>query len=141
MRRAGVVGIACALVTQSVPAGLMLLLPHQIAGLYTTDPALIGGAATLLMLAALFQISDGVQVASMGALRGLKDTRVPMFIAAFSYWGVGMPVGWLLSFQGGMGVSGMWVGLIAGLSCAALLLTSRFHLRSRPVPGVVAATA
>ena len=141
MRRAGVVGIACALVTQSVPAGLMLLLPHQIAGLYTTDPALIGGAATLLMLAALFQISDGVQVASMGALRGLKDTRVPMFIAAFSYWGVGMPVGWLLSFQGGMGVSGMWVGLIAGLSCAALLLTSRFHLRSRPGPGVVPATA
>lgn len=141
MRRAGVVGIACALVTQCVPAGLMLLLPHQIAGLYTSDPALVGGAATLLTLAALFQLSDGVQVASMGALRGLKDTRMPMFIAAFSYWGVGMPVGWLLAFHGGLGVSGMWVGLIAGLSCAALLLTGRFHLRSRPEPGVVPATA
>lgn len=131
MRRAGLVGVATALVTQSVPAALMLLLPAQIAGLYTTDPALIAGATTLLMIAALFQLSDGVQVASMGALRGLKDTRVPMLIAAVSYWGVGMPTGWLLSFQAGLGVPGMWFGLIAGLTCAALLLTLRFHLRSR----------
>ena len=131
MRRAGLVGVATALVTQSVPAALMLLAPAAIASLYTNDPALIAGATGLLMLAALFQLSDGVQVASMGALRGLKDTRMPMFIAAFSYWGVGMPTGWVLSFQGGFGMSGMWIGLIAGLSCAAVLLTLRFHLRSR----------
>ncbi len=131
MRRAGMVGICTALVTQSVPAGLMLVAPAAIAGLYTTDPALIGGAASLLVLAALFQLSDGVQVAAMGALRGLKDTRVPMYVAAFSYWGVGMPAGWLLAFPGGMGVAGMWYGLIAGLTTAALLLFGRFHLRSR----------
>jgi len=134
MRRAGMVGVGTALITQSVPAALMLLFPMTIAGFYTSDPALIAGAASLLVLAALFQISDGVQVASMGALRGLKDTRVPMFIAAFSYWGVGMPTGWWLAFPGGMAVPGMWFGLIAGLSVAALLLTWRFHLLSRHVP-------
>jgi len=131
MRRAGLVGVSTALVTQSVPAVLMLLVPVQIASLYSSDPALIGGAAALLTLAALFQLSDGVQVAAMGALRGLKDTRVPMFIAAFSYWGVGMSSGWLLAFHFGFGVSGMWIGLIVGLTCAAVLLTTRFHLRSR----------
>ena len=139
MRRAGLVGVATALVTQSVPAALMLLAPGQIAALYTTDPALIAGAAALLTVAALFQLSDGVQVASMGALRGLKDTRIPMFIAAFSYWGIGMPAGWLLTFPGGLGISGMWFGLIAGLSCAALLLTLRFHLRSRRPLAMLAA--
>ena len=131
MRRAGLVGVATALITQSVPAALMLLVPAQIAALYTNDPALIAGATGLLTVAALFQLSDGVQVASMGALRGLKDTRIPMFIAAFSYWGVGMPAGWLLTFSAGLGIAGMWFGLIAGLSCAAILLTLRFHLRSR----------
>ncbi|MCC6719235.1 MAG: MATE family efflux transporter [Acetobacteraceae bacterium] len=131
MRRAGMVGIAAALVTQSVPAGLMLLVPVQIVALYTGDPALVAGAAGLLTLAALFQLSDGVQVAAMGALRGLKDTRVPMLIAAFSYWGIGMPTGWLLTFAGGMGIGGMWMGLIAGLSTAAVLLALRFHLRTR----------
>lgn len=133
VRRAGLVGICTALATQSVPAVLMWLLPLQIAALYTSDPALIAGAGTLLVLAALFQLSDGVQVAAMGALRGLKDARVPMFIAAFSYWGVGMPVGWLLCFHGGLEIRGMWVGLILGLTVAAVLLTARFHLRTRRV--------
>ncbi len=131
VRRAGMVGIFAALGTQSVPAALMWLLPVPIAALYTSDPALIAGAGALLSLAALFQLSDGVQVAAMGALRGLKDTRVPMFIAAFSYWGVGMPAGWLLCFHGGMGIGGMWVGLIAGLTCAAVMLSARFHLHTR----------
>jgi len=131
VRRAGLVGIFAALGTQSVPAALMWLLPVPIAALYTSDPALIAGAGALLSLAALFQLSDGVQVAAMGALRGLKDTRVPMFIAAFSYWGVGMPAGWLLCFHGGMGIGGMWVGLIAGLTCAAVMLSARFHLHTR----------
>jgi len=54
-----------------------------------------------------------------------------MFIAAFSYWGVGMPAGWLLCFHGGMGIGGMWVGLIAGLTCAAVMLSARFHLHTR----------
>jgi MATE family multidrug resistance protein len=65
-------------------------------------------------------------VAANGALRGLKDTRVPMAITLFAYWMVGMPVGWWLAFHHGMGARGMWVGLIAGLSAAAVMLFTRF---------------
>ncbi|MDR2012677.1 MAG: MATE family efflux transporter, partial [Rhodanobacter sp.] len=111
---------------QSVSATLMLWIPARIAALYTTDVAVIAIAAQLLVLAGLFQFSDGLQVAANGALRGLKDTRIPMVITAFAYWGVGMPAGWWLAFPCGLGARGMWIGLIAGLSMAALLLSHRF---------------
>ncbi len=126
VRDAGLIGISLTLLTQSVSAGLMLLLPHRIATLYTDDAAVIALAAQLLVLAGLFQFSDGIQVAANGALRGLKDTRLPMFITMFAYWGVGMPVGWWLAFPHGLGARGMWMGLIAGLSMAAVLLSRRF---------------
>jgi MATE family multidrug resistance protein len=126
VRYAGFCGIGLALVTQLVSATLMLGLPHAIAGLYTGNPRVIALAAQLLVLAGLFQFSDGIQVASNGALRGLKDTRVPMAITLFAYWGVGMPVGWWLAFPHGLGARGMWMGLIAGLSVAAVLLFTRF---------------
>jgi MATE family multidrug resistance protein len=126
VRYAGFCGIGLTLVTQMVSAGLMLSLPHFIAALYTRDPAVITLAAQLIMLAGLFQFSDGIQVASNGALRGLKDTRVPMAITLFAYWIVGMPVGWWLAFHHGMGARGMWMGLIAGLSVAAVMLFTRF---------------
>ncbi|NCT66973.1 MAG: MATE family efflux transporter [Rhodanobacteraceae bacterium] len=134
VRDAGWVGIALTLATQCVSAGAMLLLPQRIAALYTTDAAVIALAAQLLVLAGLFQFSDGIQVAANGALRGLKDTRLPMVITMFAYWGVGMPVGALLAFPQGLGARGMWIGLIAGLSVAALLLPWRFWKLSRRVP-------
>ena len=81
----------------------MLGLPHYIAALYTHDPKVIGLAAQLILLAGLFQFSDGIQVAANGALRGLKDTRVPMAITLFAYWLVGMPVGWWLAFRHRLG--------------------------------------
>lgn len=126
VRYAGFCGIGLTLVTQAVSAGLMLDFPHVIASLYTHDKTVIALAAQLLLLAGLFQFSDGIQVASNGALRGLKDTRVPMAITLFAYWGVGMPVGWWLAFHVGLGARGIWMGLIAGLSVAALLLFVRF---------------
>ncbi len=126
MRRAGLVGIAIPLVTQSLSCAVMLGLPGPITRLYTDDPQVIAGAASLLALAALFQLSDGIQVASAGALRGLKDTRVPMLVTAFAYWVAGMPVGWFLAFPQGLGPRGMWMGLIAGLTAAAVLLSARF---------------
>jgi MATE family multidrug resistance protein len=129
VRYAGMSGIALVLVTQFVSSGTMLLLPGPIASLYTNDPAVIAMASQLLILAGFFQFSDGIQVASNGALRGLKDTRVPMGITMFAYWGVGVPVGWWLAFPRDMGARGMWMGLIAGLSMAAILLFLRF-LRS-----------
>jgi MATE family multidrug resistance protein len=131
VRGAGLAGLALTLVTQGVSAILMLTVPRQIAALYTADAAVIGLAAQLLVLAGLFQFSDGLQVSASGALRGLKDTRVPMLITTFAYWGVGMTVGWWLAFRAGLGARGMWMGLIAGLSMAAVLLTTRFWRLAR----------
>lgn len=126
VRYAGFCGIALTLVTQLVSASLMLTLPYFIARVYTHDPKVIALAAQLIMLAGLFQFSDGIQVAANGALRGLKDTRVPMAITLFAYWVIGMPVGWWLTFHQRMGARGMWIGLIAGLSVAAVMLFVRF---------------
>ena len=83
------------------------------------------------MFAAIFQFSDGIQVTANGALRGLKDTTLPMLITALAYWGVGMPLGWWLGFCAGMGAPGMWIGLIAGLTTAAALLLARFMRLAR----------
>ena len=131
VRLAGHAGIALTLGTQAISATLMLALPVTIASLYSSDAAVIALAAELLVLAALFQFPDGIQAVANGALRGLKDTRVPMVITTFAYWGVGMPVGWWLAFPRGMGAQGMWVGLIAGLGVAAVLLSLRFRRLSR----------
>ena len=126
VRYAGLSGISLVLVTQFLSSGGMLLFATAIASLYTNDPAVIAMASQLLILAGFFQFSDGIQVASNGALRGLKDTRVPMGITLFAYWFVGMPVGWYLAFPRELGARGMWMGLIAGLSVAAILLFARF---------------
>ncbi|SFR92411.1 multidrug resistance protein, MATE family [Dyella sp. OK004] len=126
VRYAGFCGIGLTLVTQLVSAGLMLSLPHVIASLYTRDATVIALATQLIVLAGIFQFSDGIQVASNGALRGLKDTRAPMAMTLFAYWVIGMPVGWWLAFRHGLGARGMWMGLVAGLSVAAVLLFTRF---------------
>jgi len=130
VRYAGFCGIGLALLTQVVSASLMLGLPHLIASLYTRDAAVIALATQLIVLAGVFQFSDGIQVASNGALRGLKDTRVPMAMTLFAYWMIGMPFGWWLAFRQGLGARGMWMGLVAGLSVAALLLFTRFWRNS-----------
>jgi MATE family multidrug resistance protein len=109
----------------------MFTIPHAIAHVYSGDPRVIALAAQLLILAGIFQFSDGVQVVSNGALRGLKDTRMPMLITAFAYWGVGMPIGAWLAFGAGHGVRGMWMGLIAGLTAAAVLLLARWIAQTR----------
>jgi multidrug resistance protein, MATE family len=135
IRYAGFCGIGLTLITQTVSAALMLGFPQLIASLYTHDKTVIALAAQLLLLAGLFQFSDGIQVASNGALRGLKDTRVPMAITLFAYWMVGMPIGWWLAFHMGLGARGIWMGLIAGLSMAALLLFVRFWRSSHRYQG------
>ena len=139
VRYAGAVGMLLTLGVQVVSATLMFTLPLFIASLYTGDRSVVALAAQLIVLAAIFQLSDGIQVAGNGALRGLKDTRVPMLITSFAYWGIGMPVGWWLAFEAGYGARGMWFGLIAGLGVAAILLPLRFwHLAfRRRLPPVV----
>lgn len=131
LHRAAKAGFFLVLGAQLISATLMVSIPRWIAGIYTRDPAVIGIAAELLLLAALFQLSDGVQVSVAGALRGLKDTRAVMIITVIAYWIVGLPVGWYLGFPADFGAHGMWVGLIAGLTAAAVLLSVRLRRRLR----------
>jgi MATE family multidrug resistance protein len=139
LRRAAFAGYALLLLTQTVSAAVMVGGNHAIVGLYTRDAAAAALASSLLLYAAAFQFPDGVQVVSAGSLRGLKDTRVPMLLAALAYWGIGMPVGATLGFGLGgftpaLGPRGMWTGLIAGLAVAAVLLCARFLRSSRRIP-------
>jgi MATE family multidrug resistance protein len=94
----------------------------------STEIVAIG--AMLLAFGAMFQMTDAMQVIALGLLRGIKDTRVPMWLAAFSYWVVGIPAGYLLAFRAGYGAAGIWLGLVIGLTVAATLLMARFWRRA-----------
>jgi len=83
-------------------------------------------AVGLLFFAAIFQFADGIQAAAAGALRGLKDTRVPMIYSIIAYWLIGISLGYALTFRMDYGIDGMWFGIISGLCVAAVLLGSRF---------------
>jgi MATE family multidrug resistance protein len=138
MRRAGLAGFAIVLATQLVSSCVMIAVPGSIAALYTSDGGVIAGATTLLMLAGVFQFSDGIQIAAAGALRGMKDARAPMIISLVAYWCVGIPLGLALAFGAGWRAPGMWVGLIAGLTAAAGLLFHRFLRLTRTYRRVTA---
>ncbi|WP_340648174.1 MATE family efflux transporter [Pseudoxanthomonas winnipegensis] len=127
VRRAVRAGYAIVLGTQTCSALVLALFHNQIVGIYTDDLAVAALAGSLLVLAAIFQFPDGIQVMSAGALRGLKDTRVPMLLAALAYWGVGMPAGATLGLGLGYGPRGMWVGLTIGLTAAAVMMALRLR--------------
>jgi MATE family multidrug resistance protein len=130
-RRAGFVGGAMALAFMSLAALTLATVPELIAAIYTNDREVRSIAVSLLTMAALFQIFDGLQVAGAGALRGLKDTAVPMGITCVSYWVVGFTVGYTLGIVQGRGAQAMWLGLTLGLVVAAVLLNTRFYLLMR----------
>lgn len=114
-----------------VSGSFTLIGAASIAALYSPDGAVREVATTLLVFAALFQVSDGTQLAAAGALRGYKDTRVPMLITVLAYWVIGLPLGVLLGLTSWwsepLGAPGLWIGLTAGLSCAAVLLSGRLY--------------
>ncbi|WP_276495787.1 MATE family efflux transporter [Pontibacter litorisediminis] len=127
MRMAGYSNLVMGVVFMIGSGLLMVLLNELIPMLYIDDVEVIQLASGLLIIAALFQISDGVQVVGLGALRGLEDVRIPSLISLLAYWVIGLPIGYLLCFKAGFGVNGVWMGLLAGLSVAAVLLTLRFR--------------
>lgn len=131
VRRAVLAGYTIVILCQCVTATGIALGNELIASIYTLDTGVLALAATLLLYTAAFQISDGIQVVSGAALRGLKDTRIPMLLAAFSYWVVGMSLGAGLAFGLGWGAQGIWTGLVAGLSVAAVLLGLRLRRQLR----------
>ncbi len=129
---AGKIAFACGVGFMAVMAFILLVAPGSIVALYLdrADPAnaeSVAIALRLLFIAALFQVFDGAQVIAGGALRGLKDTRVPLLVGAIGYWAIGFPAGWLLAFPLGLGAAGLWWGLALGLATVAIPLALRFH--------------
>jgi len=130
-QRAGLLGIALGVLFMAAAACVLLSAPEALTALFLDlgDPAnqpVVALTAGLFVIAALFQISDGVQAIASRALRGLKDTFVPMWIAGLGYWGLGIPCGYLLAFVAGYGATGLWSGLALGLTATAAMLTWRF---------------
>ena len=101
--------------------------------LYINDKDVISIASSLLIIAAIFQLSDGFQAVGIGILRGLTDVKIPTAITFIAYWIVGLPVGYLLGFTFNLGVQGVWIGLLSGLTTSAILLTLRFNSRSKHI--------
>jgi len=127
----GFMGTAVCTGVTTITAILLFSFPETIVSIYTQDLEVSNLAVSLVFFAAVFQLSDGLQVGAFGALRGLKDTRMPMVFNLISYWFIGFSVGYYLSFIGGYGPEGLWMGLIAGLTTAAMLHNTRFHLLTR----------
>lgn len=134
--RAGWLGIGLGAACMSVAAVVFLALPAQIMRIYTTRPAVIATGATLLVVAAFFQLFDGIQTVTTGALRGMSDTANAMTLNFLCYWLFGLPLGWYFCFHLQMGARGVWVGLCLALVvlAGALLLVWRrksLHMQSQ----------
>jgi len=130
-RLRGYIGIFLATLFMSTTAIIMYSFPDLITSMYTQDPGVQEVAISLIYMAAIFQISDGLQVSGYGALRGLKDTTVPMIVNFIAYWVVGLPLGYYLGIVQDIGPQGLWMGLIAGLTIAAILHNTRFYLLTK----------
>ncbi|WP_038289654.1 MATE family efflux transporter [Zooshikella ganghwensis] len=128
-KKAGQLGIMLALGYAVFSASCMLAFPHFLAEVYTSDSTVIELTVGLLWYAAVFQFSDGLQVAANGILRGYKDTKIPMMVVIIAYWGIGLPIGYLFGLTDfitpAMGPAGFWIGLVSGLTAAAILLLAR----------------
>jgi MATE family multidrug resistance protein len=130
-RFSGAFGILICGVFMSISAAGMLLFRDAVVGLYTNDPSVTSIAISLLLAAAIFQIADGVQIGSAGALRGYKDTRLPMVINIFSYWVLAFPLAYLAAVTYKLEPVYTWSAFIVGLSAAALLLAWRYMRLSK----------
>jgi MATE family multidrug resistance protein len=119
------------LVVMAVFTVILIVAGPAIARAFVSDPPVIAIAAQLLVIAAIFQLVDGVQVVGSGLLRGLHDTKVPMWINLVAYWVIALPLGSWFAFGRGEGAVGMWVGLAWGLLFAAVLLVLRFVRKTR----------
>jgi MATE family multidrug resistance protein len=113
--------------------GLLLIFTrHLVPYIYINDAQVVAQASTLLLIAALFQVSDGLQVVGLGALRGLEDVKVPSVVALLAYWAVALPLGYALGFGLHLGAPGVWTGLLLGLTIVAGVLLLRFRRETEP---------
>jgi MATE family multidrug resistance protein len=140
-RFTGATGIWMCALFMAFSAICLLVFRDGVVRLYTDDPAVQAIAIDLLLMAAVFQVADGVQVGAAGTLRGYKDTRVPMVVTTVSYWVLAFPLAWLAAITYEASPEYIWGGFVLGLSVAAILLTIRFRKISMPAmdPAVGAA--
>ncbi|MCA1675143.1 MAG: MATE family efflux transporter, partial [Actinobacteria bacterium] len=131
--RSGWMALLLGLSFMSLAALAFVLVPRSLLQLFTLDGAVITTGVSLLFVAALFQMFDGVQGVATGALRGLGDTRTPMITNLVAHWAIGLPLGYALCFWGGQGVVGLWAGLSAGLVIVAIVLVLVWALRVRQI--------
>jgi MATE family multidrug resistance protein len=146
VKRAGWTAIVVGTGFMALTALAMVIIPKPLIAIYVDpwDPknaVLVGFALQYIVIAAAFQLVDGMQAVAAGALRGLQDTRIPMWIAAFAYWVPGIGTSLVLGFLTPLEGVGVWIGLATGLTVAAMLLGWRWHRRERlgltrrPLPG------
>lgn len=128
-RRAAGAGLLVGAGFMSVTAALFLLFPEPLAAIFSVDRPVIATAATLLPIAGVFQIFDGLQVVAAGALRGVADTRVPMILNFVGFWLVGLPICVVLGLWLDWGPAGVWWGLAIGIGIVAILLLHRIRIR------------
>jgi len=119
------------LVIQAVFAIMFILTKGLLPTFYIDNAEVISIASSLLIVAAIFQLSDGLQVVFLGALRGLQDVKIPSWICFVAYWLVGFPVCWFLGKEDALGAMGIWLGLFAGLTASALMLYWRFDFLTK----------
>jgi MATE family multidrug resistance protein len=126
MRQAGLVVFGMVVVFMFASALIFFVFRYFLPSLYIDDPEVIALSASLLVIAGLFQLSDGVQAVGLGVLRGLEDVKVPTIATLLAYWALGLPLGYFLAFSLGMGAHGIWYGLLIGLTITAAVLLYRF---------------
>ncbi|HET8860095.1 MATE family efflux transporter [Marivirga sp.] len=131
MRIAAFTCFLMAIIFMSFTGLLFMGLNEYLPFIYTSDPEVIGIASSLLIIAALFQLSDGIQVVGLGALRGMGDVKLPTAVTFMAYWVIGLPCGYLLAFTFGLQEKGVWYGLLIGLSVTAVILFIRFNNKTK----------
>lgn len=127
VRFSGNVALLLVIVFMTVMMLLILIFNRFFVELYIADNEVITIAMRLMIVAAIFQLSDGIQVVSLGILRGISDVNIPTWITMFAYWAIALPLGYFLAFKMEMDAIGIWIGLLAGLTTSAILLTTRFY--------------
>ena len=131
LARAGNASFVISVLVMASCAVIFMVFNKSLPILYINEPEVIGMASSMIIVAALFQLSDGIQVVGLGALRGMSDVKMPTLITLVAYWGLAIPVSYIFGFVLDMGPEGIWYGLLTGLSIAALMLFLRFRMFSR----------
>ena len=133
MRNAANAAAHLVLTFMTLNALMFVVLRYLLPQLFTADTAVIDLAAKLLVIAAVFQLFDGLQVVMLGILRGLADVKVPMFLAFIAYLIIGIPTSWVFAFPLELGPSGIWIGYLVGLGVAGILFNIRFRKNLRSI--------